>query len=166
MIGEKIGSVIISEQGELAVNIIGKDSAGDTEMWETQQDLLIIINNVTNITHPTAHEKNFFHESGQGIHSTSELRVLSFVTRQLEDLSYNLFLRACTSICTLRQHRIQMLKFIMYYGNSMFVARMLPNTTSVAAHDAGQLLAVTKCTTTKHYLLDRRSTCHQNIPIT
>ena len=65
VIGEKSGSVIVSDQGELAVNIIGTVTACNTEMWETQQDLLIIINNVTNITHPTAHEKNFFHESGQ-----------------------------------------------------------------------------------------------------
>ena len=64
------------------------------------------INNVTNTTHPTAHEKNFSHESGQSIHSTSELGVLSVVTYQLEDLSYNLFLRTYTSICKLRQHRI------------------------------------------------------------
>ena len=61
-----------------------------------------------------------------------------------------------------------MLKFMMYNGNSMFVVRMLLNTTSVTAHDAGKLLAVTKYPTIKHYyFLDRRLIfCHQNIPIT
>ena len=49
----------------------------------------------------------------------------------------------------------------------MSVARMLLNTTSVTAHDAGQLLAVSKCTLIdKYYLLDQRTICHQNIPIT
>ena len=115
-------------------------------MWETEQDLLIIINNITTITSPTQHEHNYFHQTGQIKHTTSEIAIISFVTHQLEDLSYNLFLRAYTSICKLRQHRIKMLKFIMYNVNSMFVAQMLLNTTSVTAHDAGQLLAVSKCT--------------------
>ena len=95
VIGEKSGSVIVSEQDELVVNIIGKVIACKTKMWKTQEDLLIIINNVTNIIHPTAHENIFFHESGQSIHLNSKL-VFSFVTHQLKDLPYNLFLRAYT----------------------------------------------------------------------
>ena len=33
----------------------------------------------------------------------------------------------------------------MYNGDAIFIARIILNTTSVTAHDAGQLLAVPKC---------------------
>ena len=49
----------------------------------------------------------------------------------------------------------------------MFVARMILNTSSVAVHDARQLLAVSKSVLECHYFLsDQSGSCHLNIPIT
>ena len=76
VIGEKSGLIIVSEQGELAVNIIGKITACHTEMWETEQELLIIINNMTTITSPTQHEHNYFHQTRQTKHTTSQIAVI------------------------------------------------------------------------------------------
>ena len=56
---------------------------------------------------------------------------------------------------------------MMYNGDVMFVARMILNTTSVTAHDEGQLLAVLKCELVYQYFLaDRSGSYYLNILIT
>ena len=64
-------------------------------------------------------------------------------------------------MCQLRQQRLQLLKYMMYNGDAMFIARMILNTTLVTAHDAEQLLAVSKCELVyQYYLADRSGSCH------
>ena len=89
--------------------------------------MLLTISNQTTVTNSTQQETEYFHKIGSFKHTTSELGVLLFVTHQLEDLSYNLFLKAFTSICNLRQQRIQMLKFLMYNGDAMFLVYIQEN---------------------------------------
>ena len=56
---------------------------------------------------------------------------------------------------------------MIYNGDAMFLARMILNSTSVAAQDAGQQLAVSKCALVYQYFLSGQSgSCHLNIPIT
>ena len=71
--------------------------------------------------------------------------MISYVAYQLEELTYKLFIKAYISIRKLRQQRLQLLKCMMYNGVAVFLARMILNSTSVTAQDAGQLLAVSKC---------------------
>ena len=144
VIAVKSKSFVVSE-GEFALTITGKVKQCKLEMWASQQDMLIIIDNETTIISPIEHGNDYSHSARSNYQMTNEIAMISYVVYQVEELTYKLFTRTYTSICKLRQQRLQLLKSMMYNGDAMFVARMILNTTSFTAHGAGQLLAVSKC---------------------
>ena len=98
VIAEKSKSFVESEQGQLAVKITGKVKECNLEMWATQQDMLIIIDNEITIISPIEHGHNFLHSSRSSYQTTNEIAMIFYGAYKL---TYELFIRAHCYICML-----------------------------------------------------------------
>ena len=75
----------MSEQGELAVTSKAKQC--NLEMWTTQQDMFIIIDNETTLINPIEHGNDYLHSSRSNYQTTNKIAMISYVAYQLEELT-------------------------------------------------------------------------------
>jgi hypothetical protein len=172
VLAEISNNMVVSEQGQLAAFLIKETVHCGKRLWETDQDMLIYKHpTIKQVEHPTKDMEanlrlNPPHITG---HTATQEGHLAYVAYQLENLTYELFLKSYLAICRLRYQRYQSMKYLMQNGHAMYVARMLMNSSSVTGYDAGAMLAVSRCLVINTYQysinpkIGRR--CHSAIPI-
>jgi hypothetical protein len=131
MTAEQCGNDIVSDQGQLAVTITTKKHLCDLLLWETNQDLFLHVDNYSSpVINPQAKVNTYLRRTDHD-HTTTDIGMLSYVTHELETLTYDLFRRNYMSICKLRYQRFQMMKYLTKNGDHMHVARLLFNSSTV-----------------------------------
>jgi hypothetical protein len=153
---------MVSEAGEFAVTVTSKEIIRcEEKLFETNEGLFIRIDD-TNIQS----EGQKLSELRNLAKTTTEVALMSYIARELEDLMYQLYRKSWIDICRIAQQRQIWLKHMMKDPQQAYIAaRMMLKTTSVMGHPAGQFLNVYECEQINNYYLALTTKCYASIPI-
>ena len=124
------------------------------------------------LTYPTHRESVYFQQNNLAMHTNTELTRMSYITRDLETLTFKLFKLNYNNICQLQ--RMQLLKYLAHMGNPMMVARSLLIGTNGASNDyvnaistvnSSDILSIYACTQINNYSIIDTPNAYNNIPI-
>ena len=154
---------MVSEIGQFAVSgkieVIHKYGFN---LYETNEGMYIRIDQA-NIT--AAMAKRLRH-GDHPIRTTSDIPLISFVARELEDLVYSLYRKLWLSICYLTQQRVIYINHLATNPQQAYLAaRMLMRTNNIMAHSAGQYLSAYECDKLDEYHIRESAKCYKSIPI-
>ena len=114
------------------------------------------------LTLPSNRESVYFQQNNLAMHTIIELTLMSYITRDLEALTFKLFQLNYNNIYRLQLQRIQLLKYLAHMGNLMMVARSLLIGTNGASNDyvyaisavfSGDVLNIYTCTQINNFSL-------------
>lgn len=155
---------VVSEVEQFAVSGYRKSiKKCEFDLYETQEGIFLRIDQ-SNITASMA--KVLLQHEHHQTQTTSELSLISFVARELEDLVYDLYRKTWLNICHLTQQRLIWIKQLANNPQQAYIAaRILMRTENLMAHSAGQYLSAYECDIIESYYLDTTSKCYKSIPI-
>ena len=154
---------LVSESGQLTVT--GKWDLIQLcgyKLFSTNEGICIHFDKTDNKTRISP----FRQLANQFIATTSEIGLISYVARELEELTYSLYKKTWLNICQLGQQRLMWMKHWLNNPQHAYIeARMLLNTYKITAHLAGELLAINECEVINTYYLAKKDKCYKSIPI-
>jgi hypothetical protein len=162
---------LVSEEGQFSVTLTNKrEQHCSLSLWTTLEGLLLDIdhNSTIKVESPMEQELKYFKEQNLVQHTTTVISLMSYILRDLEELTYSLFSKTWQSICHLQEQRYIWLKYLLHKGDAPLVAKMLTNSMAVNGIELGEILAVYACNEIQHYNLSTFSLdrCFTTIPIT